>query len=243
VRIFTKRVLDLETLQWIVELDESFEYEGPVAQCGGGDPTAQANEQLQNQFDQQLMGIFNNQYQNQTGILNFVKSQIEPMVQAGGTGYTPAQLTSLRTGATDTNAEAYQQAQAALNEQTQQASGGSKLTGVAGATSENIAALDNAEAQTNAASQESITQADANLAQQNYWAGINTLAGNAAEVNPLGYSSAVQNGATAVSSDSKANSESQATSPLNEVLGAVGGAAGGLFGAAGKAGGFSSLFS
>jgi hypothetical protein len=212
---------------------------------GGGDKTAQSNETMQNQFDQQLISIFQNQYSNQTAIQSYLKSQVQPEISAGGEGYTDAQLAAQRTSVTDSTAQQYQNAQEALNEQTQQASGGSKLTGVAGATQENIAALDNSAAAQQAAGQEQVTANNANLQQQNYWNGINVLNGVAAQENPLGYSSAVQSGASSVAADSNANSnaEEASDSPLNAVLGAVGGAAGGLFGAAGKAGGFSSLFS
>jgi hypothetical protein len=41
MKIYRKRVLDMETLEWIPELEDSFEYSGPTAKCGGGASSAQ----------------------------------------------------------------------------------------------------------------------------------------------------------------------------------------------------------
>jgi hypothetical protein len=201
--------------------------------CGGGSPdksqVALENEELS--FDTTLQNLMQQQYSNQSAQLKFLQGQLEPEISAGGQGYTPAQLAAQRTGATDTNAQQYEQAQEALNNQITDASGGSKLTGVAGATTEADAQLLNAEAQTQAASQENITQNNANLQQQNYWNSINALNGVAAQENPLGYASAANGASEASSAASQANSQHiQATSSSF-----LGGALGGLFGGAGTA--------
>jgi hypothetical protein len=45
MKIITKAVLDLESMQWIPELEESFEYSGDIALAGGGaSSAAKANE-------------------------------------------------------------------------------------------------------------------------------------------------------------------------------------------------------
>ena len=157
--------------------------------------------------------------------MDYLNSQLRPIVQGGGQGYTPAQLAAQRTGATDTNSEQYQNAQAQLNNLATQQSGGSKLTGVAGATTEMNAALLNQEAQVQAASQNAITTNNANLQQSNYWNAINALNGVAAEQNPLGYSSAATSAANASSTASQANTAHiQATNSFGSVMGALGGA-------------------
>jgi hypothetical protein len=244
VKIYRKLVIDIETGKRLFE--DSFEYSGSVEKCGGGgDPTAKAAEQSQASFDNTLQGIFQQQYANQSAVQSFLTSQIEPLVAEGGQGYTPAQLAAQRTSVTDSTAGQFQSAQQALQEQEQQASGGSKLTGVAGATQENMAALDNSAAQTQAAGQEQVTENNANVQQANFWNGVNALTGQEASMNPISYAATATSGSGAVAADSNANTNAEAVSlsPLNAAIGAAGGAAGGLLGAAGKAGGFSSLFS
>jgi hypothetical protein len=204
-------------------------YNGPWELCGGGssDPTQVEEEQSQANFDNTLQSIFTQQYATQQSQLNYLKNQLQPQLAQGGQGYTPAQLAAQRTSASDTNATQFQNAQAALNNQETQASGGSKLTGVSGANTEAEAGLLNAEAQTEAGSQNQITTNNANLQQSNYWNAINALNGVAAEQNPLGYSSAATNAASASASNANANTNHiTATNSLGSVLGALGGAAG-----------------
>lgn len=198
--------------------------------CGGGSPdqTQVALEKEELSFDTTLQGIMQNQYSTQSAQLKFLQGQLEPEISAGGQGFTPAQLASQRTGATDTNAQQYQQAQEALNNQITDNSGGSKLTGVAGANVESDAQLLNAEAQTQAASQENITQNNALLQQQNYWNSINALNGVAAQENPLGYASAANGASEASSAASQANSQHIQATSSSFLGGALGGAFGGL---------------
>jgi hypothetical protein len=181
-------------------------------------------------FDQQLTQIFTQQYATQKGQLAYLQSKMQPMID-NPTGYSAQQLAALRTSATDTNAQQYQNAQAALNNQVSQASGGSKLAGVSGAVTESTAALLNAEAQQQSQSQNQITEANANLQQQNYWMAINALNGVAAQENPLGYSSAATSGSGAVAGLSQAVTAAN----QSQLLGALGGIAGGVGSALGGA--------
>lgn len=224
MRIYTKIVLQMTddpTVYLPVEA-VSFDYSGPIALCKG-DPTAQAAEQSQSSFDNTLQQIFQQQYQSQTSQLNYLKQQLQPQIANGGQGYTPAQLASLRTSASDTNATQYQNAQTALNNQVSQQSGGSKLVGVSGATTEADAGLLNAEAQQEASSQNQITQQNAQLQQANYWNSINALNGVAAQANPLGYANSATSGSGAVAGLSTANTAAN----QSQLLGALGGAASG----------------
>jgi hypothetical protein len=209
--------------------EEGYEYSGPLALCGGGgssDPEQDALEAEEASFDTTLQGIFSSQYATQAAQLQFLQGQLEPEIK-NPTGYTPTQLATQRTEATDVNSEQYQAAQQALNNEVSQNSGGSKLTGVAGANEETDAQLLNAEAQAQAGSQETITQNNANLEQSNYWNAINALNGVAAQENPLGYATASTQASEASSAASNASTNRiQATaSPL---FGALGGAFGGL---------------
>ena len=225
MRITINPRLDMETLTWVGN-DGVYEWNGPVLSCKG-DPIAQQQEQAQATFDNTLTNIFQQQYSNQQNQLQYLQSQMEPVIAMGGQGYTPTQLTSLETGATDTNSQQFQNAEAALNNQISQNAGGSKLAGVAGASIEAQAQLQNAEAQIQAASQQQIQQQNAQLQQQNYWNAVNALNGVAAQENPLGYAGAETGGANAVTGLSQAVTSSN----QSQLLGALGGIAGGIGGA------------
>ena len=230
MRVTTKLVMSMVTGE--VLCHEWFDYSGPVAFCKG-DPVAQQQEQAQANFDNQLTQIFSQQYATQKGQLDYLNNRMRPIINSGGAGFSDPELASMRTAASDTNARQYQNAQDALNNQITQSSGGSKLAGVAGSTIEAKAALLNAEAQTEAASQETITSQNAQLKQQNYWNAINALNGVAAQENPLGYASAATNSANSVTGLSQAVTQAN----QSQLLGALGGIASGVGSALG--GGFS----
>jgi hypothetical protein len=222
MQVTTYAILDMETLQWVSVVTE--EYEGAIALCKG-DQTDKAAEQNQLSFQETLQQAFNTQYANQQSQLKFLSSTLQPQIAAGGQGYTPEQLAAQRTSATDSDAAAYQQAQAAVQNQTSQASGGSKLTGVAGANAQASSELANAEAQKLSSDQSNITTNNANLQQQNYWNSVNALNGVAANENPLGYAGSATGAGSSVAGLSQAFTASN-TSPLMGLLGSVAGAAG-----------------
>lgn len=209
-------------------------YSGPWS-LAKGDSTAKETEEQTASFDQSLMNIFQSQYSTQQSQLKYLQGQLQPIINEGGQGYTAQQLASMRTSATDANSNAYQSAQAALNNNISQASGGSKLTGVAGANVQSDAALLNQEAQVQAGSQNQITQANANLQQQNYWNAINALNGVAAEENPLGYAGASSTAGGTVGGLSQAFTQSNQSQILGALGGAVGGVAGSVAGSLGAA--------
>jgi hypothetical protein len=211
MRINTRIVIDSETLEVISR--EGYEYAGPVALCKGATAAQTASQQAslqaqqqQNTFNSQLMSLFKQQFGSQQQILNSLQSTLQPQIAAGGQGYTPAQLASLRTSASDTNAQQFQNAQQALNEQTAQRGGQDLPSGVNAALQEN---LDVAGAQQEANSQNAITQANANLQQQNYWNALGALGGVAQQENPLGYSSGATGGTEASAGAGNAVSTAQ----------------------------------
>lgn len=227
--ITTRRILDMETLRTTL-VHEGYGYTG-LMDFAKGDSTAKAAETSQQTFDTSLQNIFQQQYATQSSNLAYLTAQLKPQIDAGGTGYTPAQLAAQRTGATDANSTQFQNAQDALNNQVSQRSGGSKLTGVAGATTEADAGLLNSAAQTEAGSQEQITANNANLQQSNYWNAVNGLNGIAAQQNPLGYAGASTSGSGAVAGLSQAYTASN----QSQLLGALGGMASGVGSALGGA--------
>jgi len=223
MRIYTQLIFDMETMRLVAE--ESRDYFGPVEWCKG-DSTAKAAEQQQASFDASLMNIFQSQYATQKSQLDYLTAKMKPMID-NPTGLSPEALASARTSATDTNSQQYRNAQAALNNEVSQASGGSKLTGVAGANVQADAALAAAEANQEATSQEGITAQNEALKNSNYWNAINALNGTAAMQNPLGYASAATGGSDAVSNlGNTVNAANQ-----SQLLGALGGVVGGIGGA------------
>lgn len=208
---------------------------GVVAQCKGDD-VAKQQEQQQAAFNTQLMGIFQQQFAKQSEVLDFLKGKLEPMI-SNPTGYSTEAETALRTGATDTLSQQYQNAQKTLNNEQTKLNGGSDLP--SGSTEQLNAALLQGEAQDKSNAQNTITLNDENLKNTNMWNAYNVLSGNvASQFNPLGYAGAATAGSGAVANLSQAVTSSQ-QSGLMGMLGSLGGAA---IGAAGKAGGFGALF-
>jgi hypothetical protein len=230
---------------------EGFQYEGPVALCGGGPSEAtQEQQQLDLQqtqqtmgFDSQLMDLFNKQYANQQSQLNFLKGVLQPELTSAvaGNGFSKPALAAMRTGATDNISSSFQNAQRALN-QTERSSGDVNIP--SGVNAGLDASLVNSEAQTKSGAQNQITLADESQAQSNLWNAVNALNGVAAENSPAALESGALEGGSTVAglSSSQAglqNAITQANS--NSFLGtfgkALGGALGtGLGGAAGDAG-------
>jgi hypothetical protein len=230
---------------------EGFEYEGPVALCGGG-PSQQTQEQqslnIQQtqqtmQFDSQLMTLFNQQYANQQSQLNFLKGVLQPELtqSAAGNGFSKPALAAMRTGATDTISSSYQNAQRALN-QTERSS--SDVNIPSGVNAANDAALVNSEAQTKAGAQNQITIDNESQAQSNLWNAVNALNGVAAQNSPAALENGAIEGGNTVASlgSSQANLQNAITNAnSSSFLGTFGkalggGLGGGIAGMAGDAG-------
>src|SRR6185312_2155481 len=137
---------------------------------GGGSSETKQQQQLnlqetqqQMQFNQQLMGLFQQQFQNQQNQLNFLKGVMQPVITnaQAGKGFSDEALTAMRTGATDQLSSQFQNAQAALNQQLK-TSGDANIP--SGVTVGADTALLNEEAKTNAGAQNNITLANAQQA-------------------------------------------------------------------------------
>lgn len=222
----------METLEW--QPCQSYEYAGPLL-FFKGDKVAQAAEQSQANFDNTLQGIFQAQYANQTQVLQYLQGKLQNALN-NNQGYTPGQLTALRTGATDTTAQEAQNAQAGANAAAIRTGGSALPSGVSAMIESSVAQQ---AAQQQAQAQNAITTANANLQQQNFWNASNVLSGTAAQFNPLGYANSATSGSGAVAGLS--NAVTNANGPtFGQILGGIGG---GILGAAGSAGGFGKLFS
>src|SRR6185437_16651919 len=75
--------------------------------------------QQQMQFNTQLMGLFQQQFQNQQNQLNFLKGVMQPVITdaQAGKGFSDEALAAMRTSATDNLSGEFQNAQQALNQQ------------------------------------------------------------------------------------------------------------------------------
>jgi len=214
---------------------EGYEWFGGTAQCKGDD-VAKQQEQQQLAFNQQLSSIFQQQFAQQSAVLQFLKGKLEPLID-NPTGYDPVALSAMRTGATDAISQQYQNAQKALNNQLNSKNGGSDLP--SGVDAQIQGGFQQSQAQDQANAQNTITLNDANLKNTNMWNAFNVLSGNvASQFNPLGYAGAYNQGSGTVANLSQAYTNSRQSG----LLGALGGVTGSLLGAAGNAGGFGSLF-
>lgn len=204
-------------------------YDGPWEEAKDllGESVKAGQDQLT--FDEQLQQIFQDQYASQKATIAYLTTQLRAAVDAGGVGIPKASLTSMRTEATDVNAQQFQNAQDALQNKITQMSGGSKLTGVSGAAIQSEAALNSAEAQAQSYAQEAITSQDTQLKNENYWRAIGALTGTTGLQNPLGYANAATSGTNAISGALGA----QNSSNQGDTIGTVGSIFGGML-----AGGF-----
>lgn len=202
---------------------ERYLAEGRTVSGGKGDSTLKAQEQAQANFTNTLMGSYKKQFAQQSSILSFLTNKLQPMID-NPRGYDPTALAAMRTQATEGTAQSYAQSEKALNN-TLAARGGSQLP--SGVEAQLQAENANESAAQNSASQLNITQADANLKQQNYWSAVNALSGNAAQYNPTGYANSANSGTSATADIGSAYKSSQSS----QLLGALGGAVGGIGGA------------
>lgn len=216
MRITVNPVMDMETLRFIGN-DGSYEYSGLCFHYKG-DPVAKQEEQSQANFDNTLQGIFEAQYGKQSAITNYLTQQMEPLINEGGQGYSPQDLAAMRTSATDTLSNQFQGAERAAN--------ATEARGLpSGVNAQISGTLSGEEAQQQSAAQLGITEQNEQLKQQNYWNSINVLNGQAATLNPLGYSSSATSAGNSVAGLS--NAVTAANGPtLGAILGSIAGGAG-----------------
>lgn len=212
---------------------EGYFWAGPVAHCKG-DETAKAAEKQQLAFNTQLMSIFQQQYKDQKGVLDFLKGKLQPMIDHP-TGYSPEAEAAMRTSADDTISTGYQNAQKALQNK-EFSQGGRDLP--SGVNSQLDAALLNSEAGDKASAQNTITLNNENLKQSNLWNAMNVLSGNvASQFNPLGYASTATQGGNTVANLSQAYSTSQSAGFWNTLGNSFAGALGKTLGGGNATGG------
>ena len=213
--------------------------EGFTVSGGKGDNTAQSAEQSQAAFTQTLQQAFNSQFATQQATLGFLNNTLQNEV-TNPTGYGATDLAAQRTSATDTIAAQAQNAQRATQGRAAMTGGANLPSGV----NQQIAAEEQTAAgQAEAGAQNQITQNNANLKMQQQQAGLSGLSGVAQINNPNQYASSANQGSGEVAGLSQAVTQANGPGIGQTLAGVTTGIGGAVIGGAGKAGGFSSLFS
>ena len=153
---------------------------------------------------------------------SLAKPYLENMV-SNPTGYSPADLTALRTGASDQVAQGVANAKQAV-----QANEAAHDSGLPSGVNEQInASVDTAGAQQGAAAQREITEQDDQLKLQNYWKAIGALSGQAELEAPQSYAGAATSAGNSVANLSQAVLASQQAGwqDFGGVLSGIGGLA------------------
>lgn len=238
--ITTKITVSMETGEVIEH--EGFEYCGPIAFCKG-DSTASQTESSQAAFTNTLQQAFQTQFATQQSTLNFLNNTLQKQI-TNPTGLGAGDLAATRTSATDQIAKANQDAMRAnqTREGIQGGPGGVSIL-PSGVDAQITASEQTAAAQANAQAQDQITQQNEQLKLQQQQNAENGLLGVASQENGTGTAGNATGAADSVASLSQAVTAANGPG-IGQILGGVAtGIGGATIGAAGKAGGFSSLFS
>jgi len=168
--------------------------------CSSPDPTEEALKQSQAAFTSTLQNSFQSAFGANQAILGTLTNALKAQV-ANPQGFTPAALTAMRTGATDTIASQTNNATIAANNYIA-THGGSDLG--SGVNAQIQGGVQVAGMQQQAGEQNQITLANAQQQQQNYWNAISGLTNVGNAYNPQGYASAETNSANATTTAANA---------------------------------------
>lgn len=204
---------------WSATIDR-YIAEGRTVSGGKGDKTAQASEQQSLTLQKQMADLFTKQYGDQSQITKFLTSKLEPILSDGGQGYSPQALAAMRGQATDTISKNYDNAQKQLQGQEFALNGANLGSGV---NAQLNAQLAGQRASDLSGAQNQITLANENQRQQDFWASVNALSGNAATINPQSYATGSSASAGQVANAGQVYQQSKSS----QLLGALGGLAGG----------------
>jgi hypothetical protein len=230
MRINTKIVFDIETLEVLHR--ECYEYDGVVDICKG-DSTAQGEEQSQANFSQQLQQAFQTNNAAQQNQLNFLNTKMQAAIN-NPQGYNAQTLASMRAQANDQVSAEDQNVQRSVNASEATKGGAAALPSGAGAQINAAIASQAAQAGNNA--QQTITEQNANLQNQNMWNAVKGEEGVAGMEDPEAMAGADNSAANSVAGLSQAVTASSGPtfgSILGGVVGAGLGAAGNIFKSAG----------
>lgn len=182
MKIFTKIILDMETGS--VLLQEYYDYNGFLELACGPTAAQKAAQQQEaavatseSNYLNTLNADFSNIFAQNEAILQSIQTAMEPIVAAGPNqfGFSPEQTASMRTEASDQNAQAANQAQIAAG--AKEATAGGEAFIPSGANLQIGATINNQANLAAAQAQENITQAGYQQGKQDFFAAENALAG------------------------------------------------------------------
>jgi hypothetical protein len=225
MKIITKAVLDMHTMKWIPELEESHEYLGFVALCK---ETKEQDAAAKNIGDltKTLQSSFSTAYAGQTAILNNITNSIKATIAAGPSqyGFSAQGDAALRTQASEGTAAAYKMARQATGEQIAAIGGGNQFL-PSGTTAQLTAEAANRAASQEASQQLGITSAGWDTGRSNYLNAINAGQNVAKIIDPSQYSSQALQGVKATfDAQTQIANMPTAAGTVGSILGSVAGA-------------------
>jgi hypothetical protein len=187
---------------------------------GKGDNTAQGAEKSQGNFTQMLQNTFATNNAQQQSQLNFLNTKLQSAIN-NPQGFDPQTLASMRAQANDAVAAQDQNVQRSVaNRQAVQGGAAALPSGVNAQVDAEIASQ---AAEAGNSAQQSITEQNAQLQNQNQQRAISNEMGVAQEENPEGFASAENTSAGEVSNLSQAVTASSGPT-VGSILGSVAGA-------------------
>ncbi len=220
MNISTKVIWDMETMEVIER--HAYDYIGPVAHCKASSQETGIETSTQN-FYNTLQADYSQQFAGQNAILSQLSEAYSPILAAGinQQGFSPSELASFQTQATNQTAAEYQKAAAATGER-MAAQGGGNTYLPKGADSQVQAGIAAQAAGQESSEQLQINEANYAQGRQNYLNAAQGMAGVAQAENPSAY------GALAGQMGSNAFGEANTISGENNWLGHLGGAVAGI---------------
>jgi hypothetical protein len=167
--------------------------------CSEADPTQEALRDSQAAFTGTMRQAFSTAFANNQAILGNLTNILTKAI-ANPQGYTPAEMTALRTGVTDTVAQATKNATIAAGNYAATHGGADLGSGV---TAQIEGGIQTGGMEEGAREQSQITIANAERQQQNYWNAISGLTQVGAAYNPTGYAGAETSSANATTAASQ----------------------------------------
>jgi hypothetical protein len=235
MKIYTKLVWDMASGDLLHE--ESFDYDGPVAQCKGATREEKDLAAQQAAFYRTLTGSYNQQFAGQAAILKSLQDAWAPILAAGPSqeGFSAEERQALNTQAIEGTGQEYQKAIRATKEAMAARGGGQEDIG-SGADQAILGSIATTQAADAASKRLQIALNSRERGYQNFIAASKAMSGNASVYNPVGFAGAAnQGGDSAFNSAKTIQEQNAASSPWGAVGGILGGAASAFAGGFGGA--------
>lgn len=222
-RIITKCVMDMETLQWIPELEESIPYSGIWAQAlGGATKGEKGDAAAESTFMENLQGEQSQQFSQEQQAQQQVQKAWAPIVAGGAYqyGFSTAEDQQLQQNIVNQGAQAVQNTENASLLREQQESGGAQTapTGADAAINAQVAATGAQSTATNLANEKLAGYEQGSKLFQEGTAAETSVAELA---NPSGYAGAATGAAGAANQGQQIVNTANANSLTSKLLGGV----------------------